>query len=171
MSRLLQKITKKKRLLKRTNKFPRKVQNRRIIYLKTKINMGCCREFEMIPSWNLNENLFNAKRSITKLSVQLAHPERAKSQKSEKSPSEQEQEKLVIDGSSSSAFLSYENKPNWIHENQFASVSQSVSQEWMMDGRGSRSIMIAHPSFSFSFHLLSRFKLGYKGEKMEEMPL
>jgi hypothetical protein len=114
--------------------------------------------------------LFNAKRSITKLRVQLAHPERAKSQKSEKSQANKNKNKK---SSSLMVVVVLLFSPMKTNQTEFTRINlrQSVSQEWMMDGRGLRSILIAHPSFSFSFHLLSRFKLGYKGEKMEEMPL
>ena len=56
------------------------------------------------------------------------------------------------------------NQTEFTRINLRQSVSQSVSQEWMMDGRGSRSIMIAHPSLSFSISCPDS-NLDIKGER------
>ncbi len=122
MSRLLRKIT-KQRLLKRTNKFPRKSTKSSNHLFENKIKR-CCRDD---PELKFKWKLVQCKEIDHKVKSSTCTPRKSQKPKKWKKPSEQEQEqeKLVIDGSSSSAFLSYENKPNWIHENQFASVSQS----------------------------------------------
>ena len=63
--------------------------------------------------------------------------------------------------------------PMKTNQTEFTRINlrQSVSQSGVDDGRTRLEIHYDCPPLSLFLHLLSRFKLGYKGGKMEEMPL
>ncbi len=93
------------------------------------------------------------KTDRSQLGVELA-PGKSQEPKNNKKWKSREQEQKLVIGRSRPLLKQSKNR---VHENQFA----SVSREWMMDGRGTRSIMIA----PFSPATLIPIRTWHNGER------